>query len=57
MEDAQVSAGLPKQVRVFLDGTLEGYPDLDLRVLAAARRREPTEEGHKALTKAMRALL
>jgi transcriptional regulator with XRE-family HTH domain len=57
MEDAQVSAGLPKQVRVFLDGTLEGYPDLDLRVLATARRRESTEEGHEALTKAMRELL
>ena len=57
MEDAQVSAGLPKQVRVFLDGTLEGYPDLDLRLLATARRREPTEEGHEALTKAMKGLL
>jgi transcriptional regulator with XRE-family HTH domain len=57
MEDAQVTADLPKQVRVFLEGTLEGYPDLDLRLLATARRREPSEEGHEALTKAMRALL
>jgi transcriptional regulator with XRE-family HTH domain len=57
MEDAQVTAGLPKQVRLFLDGTLEGYPDLDLRLLATARRQERSEEGHEALTKAMRDLL
>jgi hypothetical protein len=36
MEDAQVSAGMPKQVRLFLEGTLETYPDLDLRLLATA---------------------
>ena len=57
MEDAQVTAGLPKQVRSFLEETVDGYPDLDLRLLAMARRREPTEEGHEALTKAMRDLL
>ena len=57
MEDAQVTAGLPKQVRVFLQGTLEGYPDLDLRLLATARRQETSEEGHEALTKAMRDML
>jgi transcriptional regulator with XRE-family HTH domain len=57
MEDAQVTADLPEQVRLFLDGTLEGYPDLDIRLLATARRREPTEEGHETLTKAMRDLL
>jgi hypothetical protein len=57
MEDAEVTASLPEQVRLFLDGTLEGYPDLDIRLLAAARRREPSNEGHEALTKAMRALL
>jgi transcriptional regulator with XRE-family HTH domain len=57
MEDAQVTAGLPKQVRLFLDGTLESYPDLDLRLLATARRQEPSEEGHEALTRGMRDLL
>ena len=57
MEDAQVTAGLPEQVRLFLDGTLEGYPDLDIRLLATARRQEHSEEGHEALTKAMRELL
>jgi hypothetical protein len=48
---------LPKGVRSFLEAVLESYPDLDIRLLAAARRREPTEEGHEALTKAMRGLL
>jgi transcriptional regulator with XRE-family HTH domain len=57
LEDAQVTAGLPKQVRLFLDETLETYPDLDLRLLATARRQERSEEGHEALTKAMRDLL
>ena len=40
-----------------LDGTLEGYPDLDVRLLAAARRQERSEEGPEALTKVMRQLL
>jgi hypothetical protein len=57
LEDAQVTAGLPKQVRLFLDETLETYPDLDLRLLATARRQERSDEGHEALTKAMRDLL
>jgi transcriptional regulator with XRE-family HTH domain len=57
MGDEQLTAGMPKQVRLFLDGTLEGYPDLDLRLLATARRQERSEEGHEALTKAMRDLL
>jgi len=48
---------LPEEVRSFLKAVLEGYPDLDIRLLAAARRREPSEEGRKALTKAMRDLL
>jgi transcriptional regulator with XRE-family HTH domain len=48
---------LPEEVRSFLEAVLESYPDLDIRVLAVARRGEPTEEGHEALTKAMRDLL
>jgi transcriptional regulator with XRE-family HTH domain len=48
---------LPQEVRSFLEGVLESYPDLDIRLLALARRGEPTEEGHEALTKAMRDLL
>ena len=57
MEDTEMTAGLPEQVRLFLDETLEGYPDLDIRLLATARRQERSEEGHEALTKAMRELL
>jgi hypothetical protein len=48
---------LPDPVRAFLEGVLEGFPDLDIRLLAEARRREPSEAGHEALTKAMRDLL
>jgi transcriptional regulator with XRE-family HTH domain len=48
---------LPDDVRAFLDSVLGSFPDLDIHLLAMARRREPTEEGHAALTKAMRALL
>ena len=48
---------LPTEVRSFLEAVLKSYPDLDIRVLAVARRREPTEEGHEELTKAMRDLL
>ena len=48
---------LPEEVRSFLDAVLESYPDLDIRLLAAARRREPSEEGREALTRAMRDLL
>jgi transcriptional regulator with XRE-family HTH domain len=48
---------LPEEVRSFLESVLESYPDLDIRLLALARRRESSEEGHEALTKAMRDLL
>jgi hypothetical protein len=48
---------LPKEVRSFLEAMLESYPDQDIRLLAVARRREPSEEGHEALTMAMRDLL
>ena len=48
---------LPEEVRSFLEAVLKSYPDLDIRLLAAARRSEPSEEGHEALTKAMRELL
>ena len=48
---------LSNDVRAFLVWVLESYPDLDIHLLAMARRREPSEEGHEALTKAMRDLL
>ena len=48
---------LSEDVRSFLEAVLKSFPDLDIHLLAMARRREPTEEGHEALTKAMRDLL
>jgi transcriptional regulator with XRE-family HTH domain len=57
MRDERVNAGLPAEVRSFLEAALEGYPDLDIRLLAASRRREPSEGGREALTEAMRGLL
>jgi len=59
LEDGEVlqDPDLPEEVRSFLEAVLESYPDLDIRLLAAARRREPSEEGRQALTKAMRDLL
>jgi transcriptional regulator with XRE-family HTH domain len=48
---------LPEDVRSFLESVLEGFPDLDIHLLATLRRHEASEEGHEALTKAMRDLL
>jgi transcriptional regulator with XRE-family HTH domain len=59
LEDGEVlqDPDLPEEVRSFLEAVLDSFPDLDIHLLALARRREPTEEGHEALTKAMRDLL
>ena len=57
MQDERVSQDLSAQVRSFLEAVLQSYPDQDIRLLAAARRREPSEEGREALTRAMRNLL
>ena len=54
---APQDSDLPEEVRSFLEAALESYPDQDIRLLAMARRREPSQEGHEALTKAMRELL
>jgi transcriptional regulator with XRE-family HTH domain len=54
---APQDSDLPEEVRSFLEAVLESYPDQDIRLLAMARRRELSEEGHEALTKAMRDLL
>jgi transcriptional regulator with XRE-family HTH domain len=56
-QEERASAGLPAEVRKFLEGVLQSYPDQDIRLLAAARSRERSEEGREALTKAMRDLL
>jgi transcriptional regulator with XRE-family HTH domain len=59
LEEGEVlqDSDLPEEVRSFLEAVLESYPDRDIRLLAEARRRESSEEGHEALTKAMRDLL
>src|SRR5829696_3762035 len=41
------NSDLLEDVRSFLKAMLESYPDLDIRLLAAARRREPSEEGQE----------
>jgi len=48
---------LPDDVRAYLEGVLGSFPDLDMHLLATVRRREASEEGREALTKAMRELL
>jgi hypothetical protein len=48
MRDERVNAGLSAEVRSFLEAALEGYPDLDVRLLAAARKRETSGEGREA---------
>ena len=48
---------LPEDVRSFLEAVMRRFPDLDIRLLAAARERETSEEGREALTEAMRDLL
>jgi transcriptional regulator with XRE-family HTH domain len=59
LEEGEVlqDSALPEEVRSFLESVLKSYPDRDIRLLAEARRRESSEEGHEALTKAMRDLL
>ncbi len=47
---------LPEEVRPFLEA-LGTYPDRDIRLLAAARGRESSEEGREGLTRAMREFL
>ena len=55
--EAMRDADLPGEVRLFLEEALNGYPDLDIRLLAAARGRESSDEGREELTRTMRELL
>ncbi len=48
---------LHPQVHIFLEGLVRERPGEDIRVLAARRSREPSEEGRQRLTQAMRELL
>jgi hypothetical protein len=45
------------QVRLFLEELVRERPAEDIRILAAARTQEPSEEGRERLTRAMRELL
>ena len=51
------SARLHPEVRAFLEGLVGERPGEDLRVLAARRGRERSEEGRERLERAMRGLL
>jgi hypothetical protein len=48
---------LHPDVRTFLEELLREHPGEDLRVLAARRSQEPSEEERERLTRAMRELL
>jgi len=51
------SARLHPEVRTFLEGLVGERPGEDLRILAARRGRERSEEGRERLKRAMRVLL
>jgi hypothetical protein len=51
------TARLHPEVRAFLEGLVGERPGEDLRVLAARRGRERSEEGRERLDRAMRGLL
>ncbi len=57
LREMLADADLPKEVRLFLEELLGAYPDSDIRLLAAVRSREHSEEGRERLTRAMRELL
>ncbi len=57
LRDMLADADLPEAVRLFVEEVLGAYPDQDIRLLAAARSREHSEEGRERLTRAMRELL
>jgi hypothetical protein len=48
---------LPPEVRRFYEEVIRMAPEQDIRVLAAALGREPSEKGQEELTEAMRELL
>jgi transcriptional regulator with XRE-family HTH domain len=57
LKEVMQDADLPGEVRLFLEEAVSGYPDLDIRLLAAARGRESSDEGREELTRTMRELL
>ena len=57
LKEVMQDADLPGEVRLFLEEAVSDYPDLDIRLLAAARGRESSVEGREELTRTMRELL
>ena len=57
LREMLADADLPEAVRLFVEEVLGAYPDQDMRLLAAARSREHSEEGRERLTRALRELL
>jgi len=57
LKEVMQDADLPGEVRLFVEEAVSGYPDLDIRLLAAARGRESSDEGREELTRTMRELL
>jgi len=57
LREVMRDADLPGEVHLFLEEAVSDYPDLDIRLLAAARGRESSVEGREELTRTMRELL
>ena len=57
MLDEGGSEGCNPEAAQQATAVLESYPYQDIRLLAPARRREPSSEGRDEFTKAMRDLL
>jgi hypothetical protein len=51
------TAGLHPEVRTFLEELVREHPGEDLRILAARRKQEHSQEDRQRLTRAMRGLL
>ncbi len=57
LDEVLAESGLLLQVRLFLEELVKERPAEDIRILAAARTQETSEEGRERLTQAMRELL
>jgi hypothetical protein len=51
------TTGLQPEIRTFLEELVREHPGEDLRILAARRSQEPSEEERERLTRAMHGLL
>jgi len=55
--DLEEDANFPQEEQGLFERVLRSFPDQDICLLAAARRREETKRGHEELTRAMRELV